>query len=77
MLEFLKPFWSIIVKWGAIISGVLFVLLKVRQSGTEAEQRKEAMETLAGVKIRDKIENDIANLSDAKLAKLHTLWTRK
>lgn len=76
MLTLIKPFFLIIGRWIAIISGVLLVLFKIRQSGTQAEQRKEAMETLAGVKTRDKIENDIARTSDSKLNKLCKKWTK-
>ena len=77
MLEIFKPFWGIIVKWTGIAIGILLILFKVRQSGKEVEQRKQAMETLKGLQTRDEIENNVSNISDTRLAKLHKLWTRK
>lgn len=76
MMDILKPFFSVILKWGGIASGMLLIIFKIRQSGTQAEQRKEAMDTLAEVRTRDKIANDIANSSDSKLNKLYQKWER-
>lgn len=67
MLELLKPFWLIICKWGAIFGGILLVILKARQSGKQVEQRKEAIETLRGVKVRDKIQDEVDSASDADI----------
>jgi hypothetical protein len=71
ILEFLKPFWLSIVKWGGIAFGFVLFYFKVRSDGGIAQERKEVMGTLKGVTTRDKIENDINSLSDDKLNKLY------
>ena len=76
IIELLKPLWLQILKYGGMAFAALFLLFKVRQSGKESEQRKQAMETLKGVKIRDKIENTILTTPDDKLDKLRKKWTR-
>lgn len=76
MIELFKPFWMQILKYGSIIFGIVFVLFRARQSGSHAEQRKQAMDTLAGVKIRDKIENDIFSANDDKYQRLYKKWSK-
>lgn len=76
MLELLRPFWLEILKYGSIVVGVLLVLLRARQSGAQAEQNKQAMDTLKGVRTRDKIENDVITSGSGKLAKLRKKWER-
>lgn len=70
MLELLKPFWIEIIKYGGMIMGIIIVLFKTRQSGKEFVERKEAMETLKGVQISDKIDNNIANVDNNHLERL-------
>ncbi len=76
MLQFLKPFWLQIIKYGGIVLGVILILFRARQSGKEAEEAKSMLETLKGLKTRDKIENNIANINDNKLNKLRSKWTK-
>lgn len=38
MLNFLKPYWLEIVKYGALIIGVMAVLFSARQAGKHAER---------------------------------------
>ncbi len=71
ILSLLKPFWLQIVKYGAIIGGVLLVLFKARQSGKEVQQRKQAIETLRGVKVRDKIQDKVNFASDADIDRMY------
>lgn len=76
MLALLRPFWVVIAKWVSLAAGIILILLKVRQSGSEAEQRKQSMKTLKGMQIRDKIENNIAADSDTDLSRMQRKWTK-
>ena len=69
--QIISFFGGQIYKYAALLGGLLFFVFQIRQSGKVAEQRKNAMEALKGVRTRDKIENDISNLSDDKLDKLY------
>lgn len=64
-----KPIYLIIGKWLGIIGAVLLVLFRVRQSGKDAERHKVMRDTLEGVRIRDKIENDVATSDTHSLRK--------
>ncbi len=70
-MEFLKPFWIEILKYSSMAFGLFVVLFKIRQSGTQAEQRKQAMETLKAIKAHDKIERNINTLNDDAINKLY------
>ena len=76
MIELLKPFWIGIVKWGAIVGGILLVLLKVRQSGKDAVKKDALEKTLDGVMARDKIEDKVASAGNAERERLRKKWTR-
>lgn len=76
MMGIFKPFWLMIIKWGATIGFVLMVLFRVRQSGKDAVYNEQVKESLEGVKARDEIENSIINASDDKYNKLRKKWTR-
>lgn len=71
ILNLLKPFWLQIVKYGTILGGVLVVLFKARQSGKEVQQRKQAIETLRGIKVRDNIQNKVDSASDAAIDRMY------
>lgn len=71
MLELLKLYWLPLVKYAGVFIGLLMVYFKGRVDNSTAQQRREGMENLAGVKMRDKIENDLNGLSDDKLNKLY------
>jgi len=71
-----RPFWLMIVRWGATIVFILLMLFKVRQSGKDAVYNKQVKESLEGVKARDKIENSIITASDDKSSKLRKKWTK-
>lgn len=72
MFELLKPFWLIICKWGLIIGGVFLVLLKIRESGKNQVKQDNLEKSLNAVLERNRIENDLNNLSDDKLNKLYS-----
>lgn len=76
MIELLKPFWMGVIKWGAIVGGILLVLFKVRQSGKDAVQNENIKETLEGVKVRDKIKDNIVTADDVERKRLRKKWNR-
>lgn len=76
MIEFLKPFWIGIVKYLGIAIAVLFVLIKVRQSGSDAVKKDALEKTLDGVMARDKIEDTIVSADDIERKRLRKKWTR-
>ena len=76
MLNILKPIWLPFIKFGALIFGILLVLLKVRQSGKQSEQQEQINKTLKEVQTRDKIEQDVNNSNDAEQLRLKDKWTR-
>jgi hypothetical protein len=65
-----------IYAWIAFAFGALLVLFGVRKSGQEVERHKTMVETLKGVRKRDKIENTIITTSDNELNKLRRKWTK-
>lgn len=71
MLQLLKPLWITIAKYGAIVGSILLILLKARQSGKQVEQRKQAIETLRGVKVRDKIQDEVNSANDADIERMY------
>ncbi len=71
MLELLKPFWIAIGKWAAIAVGVIFMLIKIRQSGKDAARADSLEKTLEGLKTHDKIERNINTLDDNAINKLY------
>lgn len=76
MLEFFKPFWGIVVKYGSIVGGLFVFWLSARKSGEENIKQQNAEQSLSGVKARDKIQDDIINSGDDKLSKLRKKWER-
>lgn len=62
--NFFKPHWLFLLKWGAIIGAVLAVILKIKDSGRQAEKADQAVKQLAGVrnanKVRDAVDLDYA-----------------
>ena len=76
MAELLKPFWLGIVKWGAIMGSVLLVIFKIRQSGKDAVRNETMVETLRGVRERDKIKDNIAKSDNANRKRLREKWQR-
>lgn len=71
MLELLKPFYGVILKYSAISLGILLVLFKVHQSGIETVERKDAMQTLKALQEREKIKNNLNNCTNDKLNELY------
>ncbi len=71
MLEILQLYWLSIVKYCAIVFGLLLIYFKGRQDNNTAQERKQAMETLKAIQTRDKVENNISNLTNDKLNKLY------
>lgn len=76
MLEFFKPFWDTIVKYGSIVGALFVFWLSARKSGEENIKQQNAEQSLSGVKVRDKIQDDIINSGDDKLSKLRKKWER-
>lgn len=72
----LNSIWILLAKWGAVIGMALWVLFKARQSGEEKVERKQAMETLKNVQLRDKVEGDINARTPDELAELYKKWQR-
>ena len=77
MFNLLRPIQLLIIKCAVIIGGVLVILFKARQSGREVEKHKAMRDTLKGVQIRDKIENNIIIANDDKYNKLREKWTKE
>ncbi len=71
MLELLKPFWIAIGKWTTIAAGVIFMLIKIRQSGKDAVKVDSLEKTLQGLKTHDKIERNINTIDDDAINKLY------
>ncbi len=76
MYELLRPIWITLVKWGAIVGGILLILFKVRQSGKDIVRNENIKETLDGVEARDKVEDHIVASSDLERRRLRKKWTR-
>lgn len=52
------------------------MLFKTRQSGKEAVERKQAMETLKETKIRDNIENTLSAATNTEYDRLRKKWSK-
>lgn len=76
MFNFFKPFWIPIAKYAGIILGVIMVYIKGRQDNKVAQQRKEAVETLKGVIVRDKTENAVTAADIVERSRLRERWTK-
>ena len=77
MLAFLRPYWLIIAKWGAIIGGVLLVLMKVRQSGKDAVRVENLEKGLEDAKTSSAIEDAVAGTPIDKQRDELSKWNRK
>jgi len=71
MIEFLKPFFSEILRWGTVAIGAIILYFKIRIDGKKAAQENYVEKTLAGVTERDKIKQVVTNLSDSDINKLY------
>lgn len=76
MIELLKPFWSATVKYCLIVGAALLVLFKARQSGKESVRNENIKESLKGVKVRDKVENNVISAPDSERDRLRKKWQR-
>jgi len=76
LINFLKPYWLSIAKYASIAGGILLVVLKIRQSGRDAERVENMEEVLKHEQVRDAIERDV-NRSNNATERLRTKWTRK
>lgn len=56
MLAFLQPYWLSILKYGAMVIGVLAVLFSARQSGKHAERVENLKKAVDDAKMRRDIE---------------------
>lgn len=77
MLNLLKPFWLSIVKYAAIAGGILLVVLKIRQSGRDAERVENLEKVVENVQIRHDIERRVSGSTDAVKRLRESRWTRK
>lgn len=72
----LRPIWSIIVKWGGVFVGVIFILFKSRQAGKDAERVDNLKATLKGMQKRDEVENTVTASNDSQYKRLRKKWER-
>lgn len=76
ILMFLKLFWIPLVKFGGlIIAGVLF-WFRAKKSGEDAIKQRDLESTLKATQDYDNAKNTISKLSDSKLDKLLSEYTR-
>ena len=76
MLNLLKPFWLSIVKYAAIVGGILLVVFKIRQSGRDAERAENIEKVVENVQIRHDVERSVNSFDNAS-GRLRKKWTRK
>lgn len=76
MLEILKPFLNVIMKWCAIIGSILLVLFKVRLDGENKIKQQDAANIINGMEIRDKIEDVVNNSNDNSYKRMYKKWLK-
>lgn len=76
MLALLKPFWLTILKYASIAGAILLVVLKIRQSGRDAERVKNMEEVQEYEQISDAVERDVNRIDNAS-ERLRSKWSRK
>lgn len=76
ILNLLKPFWSVILQWGGIALGAAFIMFRARQSGKQAVERQQAMETLKGVKTREDVDKSVDAASILERKRLREKYNR-
>jgi len=76
ILSFFKPFWLSILKYASIAGAVLLLLLKIRQSGRDAERVENMEKVQEYEQIRDAVERDV-NRGDNATERLRAKWSRK
>lgn len=76
MLNILKPFWLSIAKYAAIAGGILLIVLKIRQSGRDAEHAENIEKVVENVQIRHDVERSVNSFDNAS-GRLRGKWTRK
>jgi hypothetical protein len=76
MIALLKLYQAHIIKWGAIIGGILLVLFRVRQSGKESVIRTQDKETIKELQTSAKIDNRIDSLTNPEYKRLYKKWSK-
>lgn len=76
MLAFLAPYWQRIALYGSIVLGVLLVLLKVRDSGREAERVENQRRVIDAIQKTKEIERSIRAAPPAERKRLRDKWTK-
>jgi len=76
MIAILKLYQAHIIKWGAIIGGILLVLFRVRQSGKESVIRTQDKETIKELQTSAKIDNRIDSLTNPEYKRLYKKWSK-
>jgi uncharacterized membrane protein YdjX (TVP38/TMEM64 family) len=76
MWNFLRPYWLSIAKWVGISATAALFLLRVRQSGRDAEKVKNLEQTIDAVKKSNEIHDNIVSLDDAARKRLRAKWQR-
>lgn len=76
MLQLLKPFWLVIMKYGAIVGGAFLFWLQARKSGEATIKQQNVENTLKAVEANNEIKDNVSNLNDSKYNSLLKKWTR-
>lgn len=72
----LKGMWIEIVTVTAIAGGTLLVLMKIRDSGRQAERNENMKKTLNAVKAKNAVQRAVSSAGDAERRKLREKWTK-
>lgn len=69
--------WKELLVYGAIAGVIALVVLKLRDSGRQAEQNESLKKTIKVVRERDEIRNTVAGSDDAEYQRLRDKWTER
>lgn len=76
MFKIIDTILSASAKWLLALAVLIGIVFKARQSGKEAERRRQAMDNLRGARESAKIENVVNSADDIEYKRLLKKWTR-
>lgn len=78
-MTLLSGLWAKVLAIGAVVGAVLLAILKIRQSGRDAERAEQARRDAEALRMANNAERTVAALSDDSddYKRLRDKWTRR